>query len=265
MKKKSLLFWVFFISSVLLLSLNFSPAQASQGEINGIKSYLSEKKSAFTDYTEMLDEYAQKYDVDPRLAIAIAGAESQFGKDTTGQNCMLHYNPWNLMSNNSCMKFDNWEESFNQIFAQLRKYREKENLTTIEAIQPKYCTSGCDNWITNVKSFYQEQGGNADSNDLTYPFDLGTNGVDLWQYCLTKWGNQADKNQPVTLDGNDAYSWHCSINGGQKQGISVNEACEWQFSSLYVTQSPSGTYAAPQIYSRTDNSNDPYSWRCYYR
>lgn len=268
MKKKIAIVLALFVSTLFFLSVNYNQTYASQNGQETIHKYLDEKKATFSDSADLIDSYAQKYNIDPRLAIAISGAETQFGKDSDGLNCPQYNNPWNFLINGKCMKFDDWDSSIKQVFAQLRKYREHDNLSTIEQIGEVYCTSGCENWLSNVKAFYKEQGGNPETNDYSYPFDLGNNGVDLWQYCLWHWGDQADKSQPVGLDGSTAYDWHCKVisNGKtQSMNISVDEACSWQFSELYETQSPSGNYPSPQIYSRTDDINNPYSWRCYYK
>ena len=257
--------------SVLAMVISSVPAtQASGAKPGDFDSYLRSKKSPLAGQGSLLDSYGQKYNVDPRLVIAIAGAETTFGTNSKGLNCPQYKNLWNLLDNGKCMKFSSWDGAIQQISAQLRQYREQRKLTTITAIGSTYCQTGCQNWAKNVRLFYSEQGGNPDTAKLTYSFDLGTNGVDLGTYCRNKWGNNIDKNKPVELYGSTANNWYCRVwvipyAQPQRKDVNVTEACDWQFRNVYVTQSPSGTYPRPAILARTDTPRDPYSWRCYYQ
>lgn len=87
--------------------------------------------------------------------------------------------------------------------------------------------------------------------------DVG--GVDLNDYCQRKYGGHAELTGDFKFN---AYSWRCT--GGKKSSIgiplgmsgefswheiSVNEACQMQYGK--------------KAYSKTLNSKDPYSWRCF--
>jgi hypothetical protein len=248
---------------------NISEVKASEIGTKRFETYLRMKMSELANQSYLLDKYGQKYNVDPRLIIAISGAETSFGNNRSGKNCSPYKNPWNFLTGSNCWRFSDWEESINQIFAQMRLYREKKNIRTIDEIRSVYCPSGNDcivNWSRNVKKFYAEQGGDPNSDKLTYSLDLGTNGIDLWKYCSLKWSN-VYKSQPIILKGS-AYNWYCQVlvNGNiQTRDIDTYEACDWQYRDVYVTNSPSGYYPRPRIIARTDNWRDPYSWRCYYQ
>jgi hypothetical protein len=54
----------------------------------------------------------------------------------------------------------------------------------------------------------------------------------------------------VSLDGNNAYSWHCVTPSGQDTSIDMDAVCQWQYDvSVEIT--------------RLANYNDPYSWQCW--
>lgn len=265
------------VSTFVLLCIFVSQLQivsASQGKPSDFDTYLKKKSSSLYGYGRIIDTYAQQYNVDPRLVIAIAGAETNFGNDTRGKNCPEYNNFWNILESGDCQQFTSIEDGIMQITAQLRQYREQRKLLSISDIAGTYCPNsdtGCGNWAKNVKAFYSELGGTPSTKNLRYPFDLGpANGkdsVDLWTYCLSAYQN-IDKQQPVELrSSKDAYSWRCRvIENGQTQykDVNVNDACKAQYGNIYITTSPSGNYPAPSIEARVQNKRKPYSWQCFY-
>ncbi len=109
---------------------------------------------------------AQQWDVDPRLIVAISGAESSFGR-----NICAAYNAWNWFYGGDCPNspFSSWEEGINTVTRRIRQlYFDTWHLYTIHDIGQTYCGSGCENWEPNVRYFYAAQGGDPDTNDLSF-------------------------------------------------------------------------------------------------
>jgi hypothetical protein len=103
-------------------------------------------------------------DVDPRLIVAIAGAESSFGV-----NICTNYNAWNCFPppDGYCnWPFSSWDDGIATVSKFIGIWISK-GYTTIPLIEARYCGSGCQNWIPNVTSFYNNYlGGNL--SDLQY-------------------------------------------------------------------------------------------------
>ena len=133
-----------------------------------IDAYLSSKGSPMVGTGSKFIEFGRIHGVDPRLIVAIAGAESSFGKN----NC-ASYNAWGWMywDNNGvrkCFPFSSWEAGIDKVSWQIgsSSLYFKDGLKTIPDIGRRYCGSGCTDWFTNVPTFYAEMGG--DANNLTF-------------------------------------------------------------------------------------------------
>jgi hypothetical protein len=109
-------------------------------------------------------KWGAKYQVDPRLIVAIAGAETTYGK-----NLCADFNAWNWFFAGSCAPSDfaSFDRGIEIVSKFMRKSYFLAGYTTVEQIQTKYCASGCEHWVPNVMKFYRdEMGGNP--GDLTY-------------------------------------------------------------------------------------------------
>jgi len=137
-----------------------------------IDDYLSCKGSPLAGHGATFVSAAQQWDVDPRLIVAIAGAESTFGLYLCAS-----YNAWNWFYGGDCPSspFSSWDEGINTVTQRIRElYFDTWNLYTIHDIGLTYCGSGCENWEPNVRTFYAEQGGNPDTSDLSYSGNGGS-------------------------------------------------------------------------------------------
>ena len=118
-----------------------------------IDAYLQQKNSAMAGIGAALDSLARKYNLDPRLIVAISGAETTFGKHICAEN-----NAWNWFHRGSCppSTFVSYEEGLQHVTKFMRRSYLNKGYTTVPLIREKYCTSGCDNWVPLVTRFQQE-------------------------------------------------------------------------------------------------------------
>lgn len=112
------------------------------------------------------------YHLDPRLLVAISGAESSFGQITCGP-----FNAWGWSCPNSPAAFSTWADAINTVARGLRENYLNDGLTTVAAIQTRYAPVGATNdptdlnsaWTGNVTRILVELGGD--------PLDLDMDGV----------------------------------------------------------------------------------------
>jgi hypothetical protein len=142
-----------------------------------LDAYLTEKGSPLAGYGKDFVASGQKHNVDPRLIVAIAGAESAFG-----QRLCAEYNAWNWFyrdtSNCAANAFSSWSEGIERVSKGIGgPLYLGGDAATIEAIARKYTATQKDIWIRNVTRFYHEELG-GDLSDLHFKeSDLGLSGV----------------------------------------------------------------------------------------
>ena len=128
-----------------------------------IDAYLASKGSPMTGQGAAFMASGMRWQVDPRLLVAIAGAESSFGQVTCGPN-----NAWGWACPNDPADFATWADGIDTVMSGLRRYYLDEGRTSVSLIQQKYCPVGAANdptglnshWAQNVTKFLLELGGN---------------------------------------------------------------------------------------------------------
>ncbi len=135
-----------------------------------IDTYLLGRNSPIAGNGAVFFSDGMRDDVDPRLVVAIAGAESSFG--TQWVNCpQSGFNAWSLFFNRTCPRssFDSFAAGIDRVTRQMAIYFNR-NWNTIPIIGSHYCPAGCGSWVGNVTNFYTEQQG--DTEDLTFHIGL---------------------------------------------------------------------------------------------
>jgi len=129
-----------------------------------------------------------KWNLDPRLIVAIAGQESSFGTDW--QACPPSgFNAWSWFWGGSCPNspFASYADGIETVTKYLRKWVDKgyTSVASLQSHKPPYCASGCGDWTKNVTTFYTQipTSPAGDPSDLNFPapvfdFALGFLAVD---------------------------------------------------------------------------------------
>jgi hypothetical protein len=144
-----------------LLTFGLRPLSAEPDiSLEQIRTYLVGKRSPLADHAATLLAEGRKWDVDPRLVIAISGQETSFGR-----RLCVQFNAWNwfwcLAQKAGCgdrgpcagSPLDSWPHGITQINRQMKRYFDVGR-TTIPSIRQVYCHENCEPWIRNVTRFY---------------------------------------------------------------------------------------------------------------
>jgi hypothetical protein len=144
-----------------------SPGRApTAGELD---AYLASKGSPMTGQGAAFVASGGQWQVDPRLVVAIAGAESSFGQITCAP-----FNAWGWGCPNGPYEFTSWADGFDTVMKGLRTNYLAEGRTSVALIHQKYAPVGAandptglnNNWTVNVSRFMVEMGGDPNDVDL---------------------------------------------------------------------------------------------------
>jgi hypothetical protein len=157
-----------------------------------LDDYLAQKGSPMVGEGTHYLKWGGYFNIDPRLVIAISGAESTFGKAPCGNE----FNAWGWKLGGECWAgfepgpdADTNQDRFNDapgfvpgvgitmetgyedgifwVTENLRRSYLNQGLNTAAKIGGKWCQEGCENWVPNVEQFMREMGG--DPNQLAFP------------------------------------------------------------------------------------------------
>ncbi len=146
-----------------------------------------------------------QWDVDPRLIVAIAGAESSFG--TNWQACPASgFNAWSWFwaGDENCpgSPYSSFADGIQNVTHFMNKWMFKR-FTTVASIGSRYCTSGCANWVPNVTRFYEDLGGDQvfgnDGSITNLTFTLPAT-PPTWSHFALSGGGPALNSTPVVYD-----------------------------------------------------------------
>ncbi len=127
-----------------------------------VDRYLQSKGSPMAGAGAAFVEAGVEYEVDPRLLVAIAGAESYFGVTTCAS-----YNAWGWGCPTRPQSFDDWAHAIRTVAKGLREGYLDDGLETVGEIHLRYAPPNAKNdptglnfaWPDNVARFLVEQGG----------------------------------------------------------------------------------------------------------
>jgi hypothetical protein len=113
--------------------------------------------------TNLLNSGAQ-YNIDPRLLVSLAGAETGFGNNiTAGQ-----FNAFNVLYNGLNSPFASFQSAINSVGHSLTNPRNGYDFTSTATLYGHYCFgANCSVGLKNVNTFMNQQGANI--NSLRYP------------------------------------------------------------------------------------------------
>jgi hypothetical protein len=176
--------WSALLACAMLIALGAASASADPGANGGgvpvsaaalptaleLDTYLSAKGSPIAGQGAAIVAAGAANQLDPRLIVAIAGAESSFGQITCAP-----YNAWGYGCPDGPFHFSSWADGIDTIAQGLRTNYLNDGLTSVAQIQSRWAPSGAANdptglnnyWVANVTRFLLELGGNPGNVDLS--------------------------------------------------------------------------------------------------
>lgn len=130
--------------------------------VDTINEYLADRNSPMAGQGEAFLTSGLRWRIDPRLLVAIAGAESAFGQITCAP-----YNAWGWGCPVGPYRFEDWSDGIDAVAKGLRTNYLNEGRTSVRDIHAKYAPIAVDHdpnglnlvWSVNVGKFLLEQGG----------------------------------------------------------------------------------------------------------
>jgi hypothetical protein len=159
------------VLAVAALAGAFAPAAAATPSAADLDAFLTQRDSPMAGTGATFLAEGQMYGVDPVFLVAIAGAETSFGKQLyskDGDQC--EYNAFNWFYGPTWPEsdFTSWDAAIARVAEGLGgPAYHGMGLISVDAIAPKYCPDGTDQWIANVKTFMVHLGGNPDDTRIS--------------------------------------------------------------------------------------------------
>jgi len=148
-----------------------APAAAAAPDAAQLDSFLSGHDSPMAGTGAVFIAEGQLYGVDPVFLVAIAGAESSFGKQLyskDGDECTYNAFNWFYGPTWPTSDFSSWDQAIARVAEGLGgSLYHGAGLVSVDAIAPRYCPDGTAQWVANVKAFMTQLGGNPDDTRLT--------------------------------------------------------------------------------------------------
>lgn len=120
--------------------------------------YRAEKLESDLTIREMVYKYADVFDLDRDLMLALACAESGWFESSIATH---NNNPYSCRSTGNFFIYDSLERGILEGQLNLRLNYFDQGLTTIESFARKYCPEGTDHWLSLVRSVHNNVLGGA--------------------------------------------------------------------------------------------------------
>jgi RHS repeat-associated protein len=128
-----------------------------------LNNYLGTKNSPMVGQGTNLMNSGGQYNIDPRLLVSLAGAETGFGNNiTAGQ-----FNAFNVLYHGLNSPFASFQSAINSVGHSLTNPRNGYDFTSTATLYGHYCYGNCSAGLKNLNTFMNQQG--ADINSLRYP------------------------------------------------------------------------------------------------
>ena len=148
----------------------FVPPAVAAPDAAQIDAFLVAQGSPMVGTGDTFVAAAGAYGVDPAFLVAIAGAETSFGRllySQDGDQCTYNAFNWFYGPTWPTSDFISWEDAIARVAAGLGgDLYYGCRLYSVDAIAPKYCPDGTADWVANVKSFMVALGGNPEDTRL---------------------------------------------------------------------------------------------------
>ena len=143
-----------------------APAASAAPDAAQLDAFLEQHDSPMAGSGATFIAEGQLYGVDPVFLVAISGAETSFGQllySQNGDQCTYNAFNWFYGPTWPTSDFTSWGEGIARVAAGLGgPLYHGAGLYSVDAIAPKYCPDGTEQWVTNVKAFMTALGGNPD-------------------------------------------------------------------------------------------------------
>jgi hypothetical protein len=148
----------------------FAPASSAAPDAGQLDAFLAQYDSPMAGTGATFIAEGQLYGVDPVFLVAIAGAETSFGKQLysrNGDQCAYNAFNWFYGPTRPASDFTSWDEAVSRVAEGLAgPLYHGAGLVSVDAIAPRYCPEGTWEWIANVKAFMIALGGDPDDTRL---------------------------------------------------------------------------------------------------
>lgn len=159
---------------VALACLSFTgltAAAAATPDAAQIEAFLAEHDSPMTGTGAVFVREGFEHGVDPAFLVAIAGAESSFGRylySENGDTCTYNAFNWFYGATRPQSDFISWTDAIARVADGLAgSLYYGDGLYSVQAIAPRYCPVGTAEWISNVTAFMGTLGGNPGDTRLS--------------------------------------------------------------------------------------------------
>lgn len=139
------------------------PAAAAATTAQDIEMLLAEYGSPMRGLAPVFLAEGLEHGVDPAFLVAVAGAESSFGRllyAPGGDQATYNAFNWFYASPREASDFSSWEEAIHRVAQGIAgDLYHGAGLVSVQAIGPRYCPEGTGAWLTNVTMFMLRLGG----------------------------------------------------------------------------------------------------------